>query len=123
MPLVPIPTIEDRRLEPYRHLKFTSDMRRAGLFIAEGEKLVRRLLPCGLPFPSLLAGERFLSNGDLARSSLDVPTFVVPDDLLREIVGFKFHRGVLACGVRPDKRRLGARSELIVKQPGQSPLA
>jgi tRNA G18 (ribose-2'-O)-methylase SpoU len=99
MMLVPIESIDDPRLRPYRHLKFTSDMRRAGLFVAEGDKLVQRLLNSRFPIHSVLAGEQFLAAGSLAIPP-NVLTFVVPDALLRDVVGFKFHRGVLGCGYR-----------------------
>jgi tRNA G18 (ribose-2'-O)-methylase SpoU len=99
MPRVPIDSMDDRRLEPFRNLKFTSEMRRHRLFVAEGDKLVRRLLHSRFQVHSVLAGEQFLANGQFEIPP-QVTTFVAPDSLLREIVGFKFHRGVLACGVR-----------------------
>jgi tRNA G18 (ribose-2'-O)-methylase SpoU len=99
MPRLEIASIDDRQLEPYRNLKFTSAMRRDGLFVAEGDKLVRQLLHSRFRVHSVLAGEEFLARGSL-QIPPDVTTFVAPDSLLREIVGFKFHRGVLACGFR-----------------------
>ena len=107
MPLVTIDSIDDRLLEPYRNLKFTSEMRRARLFVAEGDKLVRRLLLSRFRVHSVLAGKQFLAVGGLEIPS-DVPTLVAPDALLREIVGFKFHRGVLACGVRDREQGLSS---------------
>jgi tRNA G18 (ribose-2'-O)-methylase SpoU len=47
----------------------------------------------------VLVGDQFLSASGLEIPA-EVTTFVAPDSLLRDIVGFKFHRGVLACGVR-----------------------
>ena len=44
MPFVEIASLDDPRLAPYRHLKDTNLTRWSGLFVAEGEKLVRRLL-------------------------------------------------------------------------------
>ncbi len=100
MPRVPIDSMNDQRLEPYRNLKFTSHVRRQRLFVAEGDKLVRRLLVSAVRVHSVLVGEDFLAAGDL-EIPLEATTFVAPDAMLREIVGFKFHRGILACGVRP----------------------
>jgi tRNA G18 (ribose-2'-O)-methylase SpoU len=107
MPLVPIESIDDRRLEPYRNLKFTNEMNRNGLFVAEGDKLARRLLQSRFRVHSVLAGEQFLSSESLSIPA-DVTTFVARDSLLREIVGFKFHRGVLACGVREPEPSLAS---------------
>jgi tRNA G18 (ribose-2'-O)-methylase SpoU len=92
--------LADPRLDPYRHLKKTNDTARRGLFIAEGDKLVRRLLESRLTVDSVLLSRAYV---DAFRDLLhpDVPTFVVPDELVETLVGFNFHRGILACGKRP----------------------
>lgn len=122
MPRVPIRSIDDRRLEPYRNLKFTSEMRRQSLFVAEGDKLAVRLLQSRYPVHSLLAGEQFLAS-----STLEIPpnvtTYVVTDSLLREIVGFKFHRGVLACGIRGPDRSVASILETSITPTNQSKAA
>jgi len=105
MPLVQLTDLTaDRRLEPYRALKQTNDTARRGLFIAEGDKLVARLLGSGLKVESVLVGasfvERFTETCGVMLPERQ-PTFVVADEALRELVGYEFHRGVLACGVRP----------------------
>ncbi|MCE9603582.1 MAG: RNA methyltransferase [Planctomycetia bacterium] len=101
MPLIRIAELDaDRRLDPYRALKQTNDTARRGLFIAEGDKLVRRLLGSSLRTESVLLSEAYVAE----LSSIlpeRLPAFVVPDDALRALVGYDFHRGILACGVRP----------------------
>jgi tRNA G18 (ribose-2'-O)-methylase SpoU len=93
-----IASIDDPRLAPYRHLKETNATRRDGLFICEGEKLARRLLDSHFDVASLLVGESLASEySDVAPS---IAVYVVPDDSIEGIVGFNFHRGVLACGKR-----------------------
>ena len=99
MPLVRINSLDDPRLAPYRHLKDTNQSRWAGQFICEGEKLVRRLLASRFPVDSLLIGERFVERF-AGLPPADVPVWVVPDDLIEPLVGFDFHRGILACGRR-----------------------
>lgn len=101
MPLVTVKEpVAERRLDPYRALKQTNDTARRGLFIAEGDKLVERLLTSRLKVESVLVGESYVER--FARLMPEhQPTFVVPDDALRDLVGYEFHRGVLACGVRP----------------------
>lgn len=100
MPLFSITDPDDRRLDPYRQLKRTNETSRRGLFIAEGDKLVLRLLDSGLTVESVLVSERFVA--DFAeRVPADVPTYVVPEAWIESLVGFNFHRGVLACGRRP----------------------
>jgi len=91
--------LEDRRLDPYRSLKIASLHRRAGLFIAEGDKVVERLLASDFEVVSVLVSERRVSSlGLLEKPGLEV--FVVSDRLATELVGFKFHAGTMACGRR-----------------------
>lgn len=99
MPPIRINSLDDPRLEPYRHLKDTNRTRWADLFIAEGEKLVRRLLASDFEVESVLLSDRFEAQlGSLV--SRDVPTWILADELIEPLVGFNFHRGILACGRR-----------------------
>lgn len=100
MPITHFDALSDKRLDPYRHLKKTNETSRRGLFIAEGDKLVRRLLDSRLAIESILLGRSYVETfRDLVRP--DVPTFVIPDELVETLVGYNFHRGILACGRRP----------------------
>ena len=100
-----IHSLDDPRLLAYRDLKQSNATRWAGQLVAEGETLVRRLLASGLEVESLLVGERHADRfDDSARPEL--PLYVVPDAWIEKIVGFNFHRGVLACGRRPPRRTL-----------------
>ena len=105
MPLISIADVADRRLDPFRALKRTNETARAGLFIAEGDKLVERLLTSSLAVRSLLLSEPYVDRF-AAQIPADVPTYVVADEAIEGLVGFNFHRGVLACGVRPRPPRL-----------------
>jgi len=100
MPLVRLPDLTDRRLDPYRSLKQTNDTARRGLFIAEGDKLVRRLLDSSLRVESVLLSEPYVAEFATLLPP-DVPALVIPDELVETLVGFNFHRGILGCGVRP----------------------
>ena len=122
-----IESLDDPRLVAYRHLKETNATRSAQRFVAEGEKLVVRLLASGLPVESLLVGrhhaERFCHLVGPA-----APVYVVADAWIEQIVGFDFHRGVLACGPRPTRRRLaeltaptGAQTTVVVCPNVQDP--
>jgi tRNA G18 (ribose-2'-O)-methylase SpoU len=105
MPCEFISSIDDPRLEPYRNLKDTNRTRWAGLFIAEGEKLVRRLLASDYPIESILLSDRHEQQlAPLAPP--DAPLWIVPDALVETLVGFNFHRGILACGRRKPQPRL-----------------
>jgi tRNA G18 (ribose-2'-O)-methylase SpoU len=82
--------------------------REQGLFIAEGEHLVRRLLTSSFMTHSLLLADRRAAEiAPLAPA--DVPVYVAPAAMLNQILGFKFHSGVIAAGVRPVPVTLSAR--------------
>jgi len=126
MPREFINSIDDPRLESYRNLKDTNRTRWAGLFIAEGEKLVRRLLASDYAIESILLSDRF--EAQLAPLvPPDARLWVVPDALVESLVGFNFHRGILACGRRKPEPPLeqlapvGRRTTLIVCPNVQDP--
>jgi tRNA G18 (ribose-2'-O)-methylase SpoU len=94
-----ITSLDDPRLTPYRDLKKTNLTRWSGWFVAEGEKVVLRLLESNYPVESVLVSE---AKRDQLRPliSSDVPLMPVSEGLARELLGFQFHAGVLACGIR-----------------------
>jgi tRNA G18 (ribose-2'-O)-methylase SpoU len=68
-----------------------------GLFIAEGDKVIRRAIAAGYPVRSILvAQERLASIEDLARDS-PAPSYVVPAAVAERITGYQVHRGALAA--------------------------
>jgi tRNA G18 (ribose-2'-O)-methylase SpoU len=100
MPIHHVDSIDDPLLWPYRNLKDKELARDGGRFIAESENVVRRLLASGMPVESVLIAER-------KRGAMEplvpahVPIFVGGDDLIEGVIGFEFHSGALACGIRP----------------------
>ena len=83
---------------------------RAGLFIAEGELVVRQLLASRYGVVSVLATPtRLASLGDALDPLPEaVPVYEASRAVLERIVGFDLHRGVLALGLRPDPPGLDA---------------
>ena len=65
-----------------------------GLFIAEGEKTIRRALAAGYEPRAFLLTEAWL--GSVEALAGDAPVFVVPDDVLDATTGYPVHRGALA---------------------------
>jgi tRNA G18 (ribose-2'-O)-methylase SpoU len=101
MPQFPIDSLDDPQLDPYRDLK--NPHRRSGAsesFICEGEKLVLRLLegPCEVEsvLCTVAARDRLAT-----RFAPDLPVYVTSTAIISRLIGFQFHRGVLACGRRP----------------------
>lgn len=98
-----ISSIDDPRIAAYRNLK-DRDLARdpdrgAGRFIAEGEYVVRRLLESDYPAESVLVATRRLEEMS-AIVPPHVPIFSAEHSVVNQIVGFKFHSGVMAVGRR-----------------------
>jgi tRNA G18 (ribose-2'-O)-methylase SpoU len=100
--LIPIHSIDDDRVAIFRELKERELAARSGLFIAEGEHVVRRLLGSRFEVHSVLLAQRRVA--EIAPLVPDhVPAYAVPNELVHQIVGFKFHSGILAAGKRPPR--------------------
>lgn len=102
--MIEIASLDDPRVADYTRLAHPESMRAAGLFVAEGRLVVRRLL----------ANPRFRTRSvlvtDTARGSLadaldaappGVDLFVVSQPVMNGIAGFNIHRGCLALAERP----------------------
>lgn len=107
MGVVKIDSLQDDRLAQYRDLRNKSHYRTTGYFVAEGWRVVERLLRSGLTVDSILVSER--------RAELMVPKFadradvlILPQKEAEELVGYNFHGGVLASALKPDNPSLSA---------------
>jgi len=105
MPVQNIDNLADPRIAVYRDLKDRQLAARGGLFIAEGAYAVQRMLAAEIETHSLLLAQRRVEEL-AALVPDDVPVYVLPDELIHQVVGFKFHSGVIACGRRPTNRTL-----------------
>jgi len=99
MPQIPVQSVDDPRLATYRELSQRNLTRYSGLFVAEGEKVVERLIASDFEVASILAEPAFAEKYE-PQVSPDVPIYVASRELLEKTVGFNFHRGVVACGRR-----------------------
>jgi tRNA G18 (ribose-2'-O)-methylase SpoU len=118
MPVIPVQSDDDPRLADYRALKERELAEEGGKFIAEGEQLVRRLIGSTFEVDSLLLSQRRVAEiAPLAKA--DTPVFVLSDEAITGLVGFKFHSGVMAVGRRGAERRL---EEVLGPQDDQAKL-
>ena len=91
----------DPRLADYVRLR-EATLRRSieaagGLFIAEGEKVIRRAVEAGYRPRSFLLAERWLDGlQDVLGRWPDAPVYVVSEALAEQVTGFHVHRGALA---------------------------
>ena len=71
-----------------------------GLFMAEGEKVIRRALAAGYPMRSMLITEdRLAADAELV-SACPGPVYVVSDEVAERLTGYRVHRGALASMAR-----------------------
>lgn len=105
---ITITSLDDPRVADYVNLTDRILARReAGLFVAEGHYLVDRLLDEEIRLKSILTTpDRHDAYGQ--RAAGRVPIYLAEEKLLSEIVGFSFHRGVIAVGYRPSRLSLDA---------------
>ncbi len=87
---------------------------RQGLFIAEGEKVIRRAVAAGYRPRSFLLAERWLAGlEDVLQRWPEVPVYVVTEDLAEEVTGFHVHRGALASLHREERYTV---ADLLTRQ-------
>jgi tRNA G18 (ribose-2'-O)-methylase SpoU len=107
-PRLEISDPDDPRLADYRALKERHLNAESGRFVAESERVVRRLLASTLRVhsvlvtpPRLRALEDALAPEASGPARADVPVYVAAQPVLDAIAGFHVHRGCLAIGERP----------------------
>jgi tRNA G18 (ribose-2'-O)-methylase SpoU len=98
-----IDSLELPALAPYRTLRRPLEHREQGIFVAEGEKVVRRLLESDFTVESLLLPEKwFLEYERLIRSRAEpILVYLAEKHRLQELTGFSMFQGVLAVGRIP----------------------
>jgi len=103
MQIQEIEALELPELAPYRTMRRQWEHREQGIFVAEGEKVVRRLLETDLTVVSLLLSGKWLREYEpLIRSRPEkIPVYIAPKNVLEELTGFSMFQGVLAIGKIP----------------------
>lgn len=98
-----IDSFERAELQPYRTMRRQIEQRQQGIFVAEGEKVVRRLLESKLSVVSVLLPEKWLRELTplLERRAEDVAVYVAEKKLLETLTGFSMYQGLLAVGKVP----------------------
>jgi len=120
MPLIPLDSWEDPRLEPYRQLKQSTELElpRQSL-VAEGEKLVQRVLASRCRVHSLVVTPVVWAR--LASVvPAEMPVYQLESAAVSQLVGFPFHRGALAHADPPPQPTLA--EQLRALQPTQPAL-
>ena len=106
-----ITSLDLPELAPYRTLKRPLEHREQGIFVAEGDKVVHRLLASQLEVVSVLLPDHRLGEYEPALRSRreTIPVFAVTDRrVLEELIGFEMFQGVLAVAKTPQPLALTA---------------
>jgi tRNA G18 (ribose-2'-O)-methylase SpoU len=92
-------------LAPYRTLRRAAEHAARGIFVAEGDKVVRRLLESDFGVVSVLLPEKRVAEFEpliRARPEKEILVFAVTKkSVLEELIGFEMFQGVLAIGKIP----------------------
>lgn len=98
-----ITSFDDPRLAPYRNMRRQHDHAAQEIFVAEGEKVVRRLLESPLEIISALFPGRWLAEYEpLLRTRQEkIDVFIAEKDVLQNLTGFSMYQGVLALARIP----------------------
>ncbi len=98
-----IDSLDLAELQPYRTMRRQMDHRRDGIFVAEGEKVVRRLLESRFEVVSVLLPQKWLDDlhSLIAARPERVQVFVAEKKLLESLTGFSMYQGLLALGRIP----------------------
>jgi tRNA G18 (ribose-2'-O)-methylase SpoU len=112
--LIEVHDTGDPRLADYRDLRDVELRKHLevehGLFLAEGEKVVRRAVEAGFPVRSFLMAPRWLEGLSDVLDRTDAPCYVVSEALAEEVTGFHVHRGAIGSLQR---RALPAVNEVL----------
>ncbi len=120
--LVPVGDADDPRLADYVRLTDVH-LRRSleaehGLFVAEGEKVIRRAIGAGYPVRSLLVTRDRLAALDDLAESFPGPVYLVSPEVAERVTGYRVHRGALAALQRrplpPVAEVVGAARRVVV---------
>ncbi len=112
----PITSLDLPELQPYLTMRRQHEHRENGIFVAEGEKIVRRLLESRYQVISVVLPENWLTELEpllQARPEM-VQVFVAEKKFLEAMTGFSMYQGLLAVGKVPEKIAL---EELISHRP------
>src|SRR5687768_1481886 len=114
----PVRSLDAPELAPYRTMRRQLEHRQQRIFVAEGDKVVQRLLESDLSVVSLLLPlewlEKFKPLLDRRIETEDVVAYTAEKPVLEELTGFSMYQGVLGIGRIPEMPTLAG---IIAKSP------
>lgn len=104
--MITVSDLDAPGLRPYRTLRRPEEHRREGVFVAEGLRVVRRMMDAGLETVSMLGTPEMLRRLDRLPPEDGAPVYVAGRDLLERIAGCRMHQGIMAVGRIPPEPAL-----------------
>lgn len=112
--MISISSLDDPRIQPYRSMTQAAQLyERERVVVAEGAKVVRRVLQSDLQMVSFFATARYYEqfSSELAAKQLrgDISPdrcYIADKTLMSGIVGYKLHEGILALAHEPPRTYL-----------------
>ena len=102
----PVRSLDAPELAPYRTMRRQLEHRQQRIFVAEGDKVVQRLLESDLPVVSLLLPVEWLEKLkpliERRVKNEDVVAYTAEKAVLEELTGFSMYQGVLGVGRIPE---------------------
>ncbi|MCL4539254.1 MAG: RNA methyltransferase [Bacteroidetes bacterium] len=104
-------------LEPYLTMRRPVEHREKGVFVAEGEKVVRRLVGSRLEIVSILLTDEWFEEYTplLEQREIEDGIYIGGRSLLEEIVGYRLHQGIMAIGKVPEPADVFERGKTTVE--------
>jgi tRNA G18 (ribose-2'-O)-methylase SpoU len=98
-----ITSFDAPEVAPYRTMRRSSEHDALGIFVAEGEKVVRRLLGSQFTVVSIVLPEKWLADFRplLEARAEDITVFIAEKSFLESLTGFSLFQGILAVAKIP----------------------
>jgi tRNA G18 (ribose-2'-O)-methylase SpoU len=114
MKIIQIENLEAVSLQPYRTLRRPVEHHKQGIFVAEGGKVVERLIESECEIISVLTTPEWLEQlkERLKTKHNEIEVFIALKEVLEQIVGFHLHRGIMSVAKIPKPYTI---DELLLK--------
>lgn len=98
-----ISSFDAPELQPYATMRRSREHEQQGIFVAEGTKVVERLLDSPFTIVSMVVPEKWLADFKslLEKRPENITVYVAEKKLLESLTGFSMFQGVLAVGKIP----------------------
>lgn len=104
--IIPINDPHDPRIDAYRDIRERDLVGRSGLFVAEGQVVLEKLVASSAyrPLSLLIAAKRIDALEPIfGPLPADIPVYAAAQPVIDAVAGFPLHRGILAIGRRVEQ--------------------